>query len=173
MTNYQFICYHSTAHQFYIGDGNRNKKANYSCICYYSTAHHCHIGSRTNRNKNTYYWCIRYLTALFSRFTLVVEKTEVTTSSVQQDSTREQSQLSLKKKEEKRQQKGQNPFVNHCRQVYEWRLFLTREMITSSYGWGNCLVLKFISGLRSVLLLGRLSLIDEYRWGREGRYSLY
>ena len=34
-------------------------------------------------------------------------------------------------------------------------------------------VLKFISGLRSVLLLGRLSLIDEYCWGREGRYYLY
>ena len=109
MTNYQFICYHSTAHQFYIGDGNRNKKANYSCICYYSTAHHCHIGSRTNRNKNTYYWFIRYLTALFSRFTLVVEQTEITTSSVKQDSMREQSQLSLKKKKKRDNRKDRIP----------------------------------------------------------------
>ena len=58
----------------------------------YSTVLSFHIGGRKNRSNNI------ICTTGLNEGTIATE---------------------LKKKEEKRQQKGQNPFVNHCRQVYE------------------------------------------------------
>ena len=58
----------------------------------YSTVLSFHIGGRKNRSNN------------------IICTTGVNEGTIATE---------LKKKEEERQQKGQNPFVNHCRQVYE------------------------------------------------------